>query len=145
MLVIDLRWAQSLDCRPLWGMVSRVTSEHPSPQKQSSPSMQPPGPWLGAQEQWQTTLLTRGPWVALLQEWGHSGDPRSTRPAPPSEGRRARKTFPGVPQGHVRGEEAVPMPRQPFPSTHLPSGEGQASLLHTVNLDLKSTWKFCFG
>ena len=36
------------------------------------------------------------------------------------------------------------MPRQPFPSTHLPSGEGQASLLRTVNLDL-STWKFCFG
>ena len=75
MLVIDLRWAQSLDCRLLWGIVNRVTSEHPSPQKQSSPSMQPPGPWLGAQELWQTTLLTRGPWVAYLQEWGRSGEP----------------------------------------------------------------------
>ena len=66
MLVIDLSWAQSLDCRVQWGMVSGVGDEHPSPQKQSSPSMQPPGPWLGAQEQWPSTLLTPGPCVWLF-------------------------------------------------------------------------------
>lgn len=109
MLVIDVSWAQSLDCRVQRGMASGVGSEHSFPQKQFSSLMQPPGPWLGAQEQWPTTLLTSGPCVWLFLSTGTRWGPRHTGPAPLSEGRRT-KTFLGVPQGPVglRGEEAAP-------------------------------------
>lgn len=53
--MIDLNWAQSLDCGVQQWVVNSVIDEH-SPEP-SSPSMWPPDPWLRTLEQWEVSLL----------------------------------------------------------------------------------------